>query len=107
MGQVLIIQLKRFTERGKITTKIHYPVNNLNMKDYVTENKGDLIYDLKGVVLHRGSLNTGHYTSFCRNANNNKWYLFDDELVREVEEESLVDANAYILLYERSERMVR
>ena len=104
MGEVLIIQLKRFTEKGKITTKVNYPLNGLDLGGYVDEKKkdDDLIFDLKGVVLHQGSLNSGHYTSYCRNARNSKWYHFDDEYVREVEEELVVDANAYILLYERS-----
>lgn len=108
MGSVFIVQFKRFTERGKITTKVNYPIENLDLSNYIDEKKRgqDLLYDLKGVVLHRGSLNSGHYTCYCRNAHNNKWYHFDDEYVREVEEESVVDTNAYILLYERSEGVV-
>lgn len=50
------------------------------------------VYDLYGVIVHRGSLNRGHYYSYCKNPNNKKWYLFDDELVRHEDDlERIVD----------------
>lgn len=40
--------------------------------------KESLIYDLYAVSNHFGSLSGGHYTAFCQNAINKKWYEFDD-----------------------------
>ncbi len=48
------------------------------------------VYDLYGVIIHRGSLNRGHYYSYCKNNDNQKWYLFDDELVREEDDLNVI-----------------
>lgn len=58
------------------------------MKPYITAEKGRFessVYNLQGVILHRGSLNSGHYTSLCRTSDKSAWLNFDDESVREVE----------------------
>ena len=59
------------------------------------------IYKLIGVVLHRGSLNYGHYTSICRNPIDNKWYNYDDDYVRQIPQEEVINEAAYILFYEK------
>lgn len=56
---------------------------------------------MQAVILHRGSLNYGHYTCMCRNADKTGWVYYDDESVRDIEENLVVDPNAYILVYER------
>lgn len=33
----------------------------------------------------------GHYTAFCRDIKSNKWQEFDDERVRTISEEKVVD----------------
>ena len=67
-----------------------------------TRPNSKFVYDLYGVIVHRGSLNRGHYYSYCKNPHTNKWYLFDDELVREEDDLGrIVDENAYILFYKQ------
>lgn len=59
---------------------------------------------LKGAVIHYGSLNGGHYVYIGEK--DNKWYLFDDASVSEIEIGQLQKylANAYCLLYENKSK---
>ena len=57
-------------------------------------------YTLKAVVSHSGLTPfVGHYISYVRNSN--RWFLFNDSSVTPVTESSVLDAEAFILLYER------
>ena len=58
------------------------------------------IYNLYGICNHEGSLNSGHYYAYCRNSNN-KWYIYDDNSVREIEQSSIISNTAYCLFYKR------
>lgn len=57
------------------------------------------LYDLFTVVVHEGSMNTGHYTNYsrCRNS----WYRFDDDKVQPTTENQVLQARAYQLCYRR------
>lgn len=57
------------------------------------------IYDLYAVCNHHGDMSSGHYTAFCRNPINGRWYSFDDTRVGEVSSELIVTSDAYILFY--------
>jgi hypothetical protein len=48
----------------------------LNIKEYLADPTNDLVYSLKGVVLHSGSAQTGHYASLI--TIDNKWIFFND-----------------------------
>jgi ubiquitin carboxyl-terminal hydrolase 8 len=102
----LIIQLKRFKKSGrqmsKNTALINYPVTDLNMTPYVSVDKHDrnnYIYDLYAVNCHSGGLDGGHYTSLCKNLDNN-WYHFNDANVTKYTSQ-IVTHDAYILFYAR------
>jgi len=86
---ILIVQLKRFkfsnTFRNKLTTLVEFPLYNLDLSPFVTdqqkflEEQGvNLKYDLYGIVNHYGSLSFGHYVSIVKNLEENKWYKYDD-----------------------------
>ena len=62
----------------------------------------DGVYDLYAVINHHGeSMNSGHYTAYCRNPVDGVWRHFDDTKVTAVEDEKqLVTNGAYILFYE-------
>ena len=94
----------------KINTLIEFPLKDLDLNKYINKEKDDgnkyipeIKYDLFGVVNHYGSLEYGHYTSFCKNQHNNNWYEYNDRIVNEIpiekEEETIVNPNAYILFY--------
>jgi ubiquitin C-terminal hydrolase len=109
LPHVLIIQLKRFTYDAysdtKINTYIDFPLTNLDLSQYVIQNsskKADIsaLYDLVAVSNHRGTLISGHYTTYAKNDQNKTWYSFNDETIREMtDEKDVVTKNAYILVY--------
>ena len=105
IGDVIIIQFKRFKQVGNTIIKNKKEVNfpyELNLKKY-TEDKKDSIYELKSIINHEGD-NTkfGHYTTYAKNNDNDKWYYFNDELVtEETNLDLLFDEDAYILIYEK------
>jgi ubiquitin C-terminal hydrolase len=101
----MIIHLKRFSKTGlqKNTNMITYPLRDLNLTKYISQEKNDnnkYIYDLYAVNYHNGNMNFGHYWSVCRNLDG-KWYNFNDGNVSRVADEQIVSNDAYILFYYR------
>lgn len=108
--QILIVQLKRFKIRstnaimgmirnGKNDSIVNYPIEGLQLQDFIVGPDNDAVYDLFGINQHFGSLSSGHYTAFCKNQN--KWYDFDDECVNRIDEKKIVNNAAYLLFYRR------
>jgi ubiquitin C-terminal hydrolase len=85
----LIIILKRFQQNGmrlsKNDNEIHIP--------FFWKND----YKLKGIIFHSGSLHGGHYV-YIGNYNN-KWYLFDDNDVSEINDDRLNRFKNYGYIY--------
>lgn len=44
-----------------------------------------------GVIVHAGGANAGHYISFIKSRESNKWFEFDDEKVSFFNEQDLKD----------------
>ena len=146
LPNVLIVQLKRFSlnydtgNTQKVNSKFEFP-KILNLKQFCSEhfnteetldtyNRVDdyYEYELKGINVHRGSADRGHYFSFIdvnRDGKNNlintyakeEWLQFNDSHVSEfnidtIEEECFGGSsqghenyqNAYLLLYERRKK---
>ncbi|XP_064600915.1 ubiquitin carboxyl-terminal hydrolase 43-like isoform X2 [Liolophura sinensis] len=59
------------------------------------------IYDLFAVCNHYGDMCGGHYTAFCKNPVDDKWYSFDDSKVTPMQESEVVTKAAYLLFYQR------
>src|SRR3569833_430629 len=85
--EFLIIHLKRFSHQRqtifssrKIGEMVECPVEGLDLSTYVLNHAQGkpIIYDLYAISNHYGSLNGGHYTAFCQNQINKKWFEFDD-----------------------------
>ncbi|KAG8728077.1 hypothetical protein FRC12_022035, partial [Ceratobasidium sp. 428] len=103
-------------ERKKSKQAINYPLS-INMRPFVDGQKSDLWYDLRGVLLHRGaSAYHGHYEAQVFDVTRNKWFLFNDEEVNQIQKEDLLgrqisgtfraqgSKDAYMLIYGRRER---
>ena len=85
---VLILHLKRFRKvvyrnmlsYDKMGDLIEFPIDHLDLNKYkLHENQGKKIdYELFGVINHFGNCGGGHYTAFCKNFLDDKWYNFDD-----------------------------
>mmetsp|Transcript_3126 Transcript_3126/g.10303 ORF Transcript_3126/g.10303 Transcript_3126/m.10303 type:complete len:116 (+) Transcript_3126:1063-1410(+) len=56
-------------------------------------------YDCFGVIVHHGTMNAGHYTTYVKHCG--RWYNCDDAWVASVSEEEVQAARAYLLFYMR------
>ncbi|XP_061867172.1 ubiquitin carboxyl-terminal hydrolase 43, partial [Colius striatus] len=129
LPDILIIHLKRFRQvaeqRHKLTTLVRFPLRGLDMAPHVAQRgraggqlgeqwatgqpppcpppscPQDCLYDLYAVCNHHGSMQGGHYTAYCCNALDGRWYSYDDSRVRGLREAAVGTASAYILFYQR------
>ena len=79
----------------KIDSKVDYPLTDLDISKYVLSNNKNkfLKYDLFAVINHYGTLVFGHYTAFCKNSIDNKWYEFNDSSINEIKIKNAVMKN--------------
>ena len=62
-------------------------------------------YNLTGVVSHRGpTLLSGHYTANAK-CEGGRWGFFNDAVVSDSEVEKAVNKHAYLVVYEREEKV--
>lgn len=98
---ILAIDLKRFCNTDKKNQRlITFPIENLDLTKYAIGYKQNkFIYDLYGVANHSGNVLGGHYTAYIKNANG-KWYLFNDNVVSEIDDlNKIISQKAYCLFY--------
>ncbi|KAG8917700.1 CSN-associated deubiquitinating enzyme Ubp12, partial [Tulasnella sp. 408] len=123
---ILVVHLKRFSNsrmlRDKIDVLVDFPIEGLDLDgrveekivarrladegvDVATLGVGDmdepLLYDLFAVDEHMGGLGGGHYRAYAKNADDNKWYHFDDSRVDTTSADASVTSYAYLLFYRR------
>ena len=97
---VLILTLMRFkttdnNELAKLNTKMLH-AERLFLEDQTIH------YRLYGVVVHHGSaLRVGHYTAYVREAGDSWLHCDDEQTPRVVLLQEVLDAQAYLLLYQR------
>lgn len=107
---VLCIQLKRYEHLAgatKVDARVSFPLV-IDVRDCCVEDEEDeehprdpaaCLYELFTVVVHEGSLTSGHYTNFSRWRH--QWYRFDDDKVAPASVAQVLDAKAYQLFYLR------
>lgn len=100
---ILIVHLKRFKNNSKIDTLVDFPLDNLDITDFViNKNSQERIqYELFAVANHLGSMGFGHYTAYCKNKFTGFWYDFDDSNVSRKHPNEIVSKSAYVLFYKR------
>ncbi|KAM3921936.1 ubiquitin carboxyl-terminal hydrolase 43 [Leptodactylus fuscus] len=129
LPDILIIHLKRFRQvggrRNKLSTLVKYPLEGMDMAPHVVKRgqgskrslgqwsswkqppyqlengNPDVLYDLYAVCNHHGSLQGGHYTAYCRNSVDARWYSYDDSNVEHVLEDDVCTRGAYLLFYQK------
>ena len=102
---ILICHLKRFSfntygNATRLSKKIKYPLR-LEIKDFMSQaNQGiPTPYELVGLIVHVGnSCERGHYLSYIRSGHD--WYEANDEVVKKVKVSTILNQEAYVLLYE-------
>jgi ubiquitin C-terminal hydrolase len=105
MPDILLIHLKRFNYsrawRDKIDSPVHIPVELLDLSEFCVDPvaKASSVYDLYAVSHHFGSLSGGHYTAFCRNLDDGKWYNLDDSRASSSSPKEATSSSAYVLFY--------
>ena len=105
---VLTAQLKRFEYvpfgRGKLNQFVEYPLVldvSAAMSDADANAKGEVTYELFGVLVHSGSsMHSGHYYCYVKGATGH-WYEMDDESVTPCGEKTALRQRAYLLFYAR------
>ena len=102
--KILIICFKRFIKHSTYWEKneenIIFPINNLDMKEFIVgPDKDHSVYDLFAVSEHYGGTGFGHYTAMCKNFD--KWYSYNDSSVHETSESNISPSAAYVLFYRR------
>ncbi|KAM0731384.1 Ubiquitin carboxyl-terminal hydrolase 8 [Formica fusca] len=114
LAPIVVIHLNRFAESGgwleKRNTAVDFPLKGFNLKPYLvmentkaimTNNIRNYNYTLYAMSNHYGTMDGGHYTAFCKNATQDKWYKYDDQTVTEVSPSQVKSQNtsAYLLFY--------
>ncbi|EUB63006.1 Ubiquitin hydrolase [Echinococcus granulosus] len=111
LPEYLIIHLKRFrsyTTCEKIDSYVQFPLTDLNLSAFIKSRTVSVCtYDLYGVINHHGSVQSGHYTAFCFDLADNKWWNFNDSRVTELSEAEIPTRAAYVLFYKRSKRSTK
>eukprot|EP00920_Eleutheroschizon_duboscqi_P007192 GHVT01016518.1.p1 GENE.GHVT01016518.1~~GHVT01016518.1.p1 ORF type:complete len:692 (+),score=131.60 GHVT01016518.1:538-2613(+) len=114
-SEFLLLHLKRFCwdERRRKLRRLDThvavdPTVNLNMKPYCSisdhPSTRDCVYQLQGVVLQAGSLDSGHYSAVTQ-MGDDEWMYFSDEHYHRCNKNALpIDGRAaYVLLYKRQQ----
>ena len=108
----LILGLKRIKRNFEdLTEMIHnvkdnrmvgYPLENFDASSYFINQSKKYLYNLKSVILHCGTIKKCKYKAIIKN--NENWYEIDDTNIKEINEDDVIDQNAYILIYESAEK---
>ncbi|XP_041947751.1 ubiquitin carboxyl-terminal hydrolase 2 isoform X2 [Alosa alosa] len=103
--KILVLHLKRFSEPGrvktsKLSTFVNFPLKELDLRDFASENSATAIYNLYAVSNHIGTTLGGHYTAYCRNPALGEWYSYNDSRVNPMSSSQVRSSDAYVLFYE-------
>jgi len=131
LPSILFVHLKRFemtyeSEGRKINSYYEFPLE-LDLTKYSALDANDaecfaeaykeyFMYNLKGVIIHVGTVHAGHYYSLIKDKYTKKWFKFNDTQITTFDINNLPNEafgnrgegnfnrsnNAYILIYERN-----
>lgn len=80
-----------------IQYSIQFVLQKINMTEFSK-------YTLFGVIVHIGGLSGGHYYSYVKRLEDEKWDLCDDRYVKRVDLANVLCRDAYILFYHKCKR---
>ena len=97
---ILVLHLNRFEYNVTMRKKqsyVDFPLECLDLAAYTAREDIKKFYELNGVSNHYGTMNRGHYTSYCRS--NKKWYELNDDKVSVIAASNISSSAACILFY--------
>ncbi|XP_044740736.1 ubiquitin carboxyl-terminal hydrolase Usp2-like isoform X1 [Chrysoperla carnea] len=104
--KILVLHLKRFSPnerfRGKLTTLIDFPLQNLDLSAFAANRGTSSVYNLYAVSNHSGTTYSGHYTAYCKHPYSGEWHEYNDSRVSTISSRHVVSSEAYVLFYELS-----
>lgn len=97
---ILIIYINKVIDNKYYDNFIYFP-NSLELKNYISQDTHkQKTYDLIGFIEHAGSEYGGHYTSKCKNFEDEKWYKFNDSFADQTTVPQNIDkSNTLIILF--------
>ncbi|EPY88023.1 ubiquitin carboxyl-terminal hydrolase 2-like protein [Camelus ferus] len=102
--KILVLHLKRFSESrirtSKLTTFVNFPLRDLDLREFASENTNHAVYNLYAVSNHSGTTLGGHYTAYCRSPVTGEWHTFNDSSVSPMSPSQVRTSDAYLLFYE-------
>ncbi|XP_021492579.1 ubiquitin carboxyl-terminal hydrolase 2 isoform X1 [Meriones unguiculatus] len=102
--KILVLHLKRFSESrirtSKLTTFVNFPLRDLDLREFASENTNHAVYNLYAVSNHSGTTMGGHYTAYCRSPVTGEWHTFNDSSVTPMPSSQVRTSDAYLLFYE-------
>lgn len=102
--KILVLHLKRFSESrirtSKLTTFVNFPLRDLDLREFASENTNHTVYNLYAVSNHSGTTMGGHYTAYCRSPVTGEWHTFNDSSVTSMFSSQVRTSDAYLLFYE-------
>ena len=98
MPKILIINLRRVGENTVYYHDIEIP-QILETKFIDKLKFHNKKYELIGFIKHFGNEKNGHNIAFSKNIFDNKWYSFNDEIVKEEKEFPSTD-KSFLLFYQ-------
>ncbi|KAM5316123.1 ubiquitin carboxyl-terminal hydrolase 2 isoform 2-T3 [Glossophaga mutica] len=102
--KILVLHLKRFSESrirtSKLTTFVNFPLRDLDLREFASENTNHAVYNLYAVSNHSGTTMGGHYTAYCRSPVTGEWHTFNDSSVTSMFSSQVRTSDAYLLFYE-------
>ncbi|XP_070808425.1 ubiquitin carboxyl-terminal hydrolase 2 [Pituophis catenifer annectens] len=102
--KILVLHLKRFSEArmrsSKLTTFVNFPLKDLDLREFASQNCNHAIYNLYAISNHSGTTMGGHYTAYCKSPVSGEWHTFNDSRVTPISLGHLRSSDAYLLFYE-------
>ena len=97
---ILILHLNRFEYSISARKKQNYvdvPLRQLSLGEHALSSANLASYNLCAVSNHHGTMNGGHYTSYCKPPQGDLWYQSDDKAVTRLRT-PVKTSTAYLLL---------
>lgn len=86
--------------RAKIDTFVEFPLDNLDISPFCSEDDSCACYELYATIVHLGSgPSSGHYVAYAKASD--RWFVLNDTYTSLTSAEEIARQHVYILFYRR------